>query len=54
MGNDPTFKPSTDATHKHTNFSELEIIAHDLVALMTPATAEKVKLKWNEVKNELT
>lgn len=53
--NDPAFEPSTEAlTEMHTNFLDSEIITHDLVAHMTPATAEKVELKWNEVKNVLT
>ena len=53
--NDPTFEPLTEAlTDEHTDFSDADIITHDLVAHMTPATAEKVELKWNEVKNELT
>ena len=53
--NDPAFEPSTEAlTEMHTDFLDSKIITHDLVAHMTPATAEKVELKWNEVKNELT
>ena len=53
--NDPAFEPSTEALpDERTDFLYSEIITHDLVAHMTPATAEKVELKWNEVKNELT
>ena len=52
--NDPAFEPLTEALpDQHTDLSDSEIITHDLVAHMTPATAEKVELKWNEVKNEL-
>jgi hypothetical protein len=53
--NGPSFEPTTEALpNKDTNFSESEIISHDLVAHMTPATVEKVELKWNEVRNKLT
>ena len=53
--NDTTFEPLTEALpHEHTDFSESEIITHDLVGHMSVATAEKVELKWNEIKNALT
>jgi hypothetical protein len=53
--NNRDFNPATKAMlNEHTNFSASEIISHKLVAPMTPATVEKVELKWNEVKNKLT
>ena len=53
--NNPTFEPIAEAlANEHTNFSKSETITHNLIAHMTPATAEKVQLKWNEAKNELT
>ena len=53
--NDTIFEPLTKALpHEHTDFSESEIITHDLVGHMSIATAEKVELKWNEIKNALT
>jgi hypothetical protein len=39
--NDPAFEPCTEAlTKDQTNFLDSKIITHDLVAHMTPATAE--------------
>ncbi len=50
---DPDFNPVTKAMpNEHTNFAISEIISHELVAYMLAATAEKVELKWNEVKNK--
>ena len=55
LWNDMTFEPLTKALpDEHTDFSDSERITHDLVAHMTIATAEKVELKWNKIKNELT
>jgi hypothetical protein len=53
--NNPDFNPATEAMpNEHPNFAISEIISHELVACMSAAMAEKVELKWNEVKNKLT
>ena len=52
--NDPQFEPVTeDMTSEHSDF-KADIIDHELVADLAPATAEKVEKKWATVKNELT
>jgi hypothetical protein len=54
MWNNPQFMPVTEnMTSVHSDF-KADVIDHELVAHLAPATAEKVEKKWATVKNELT
>ena len=48
--NDKSFAPETVAMPEvHTEFSFSDVILHDEVADLTPATAEKVEDKWSSM-----